>query len=180
VAFALVVPHAGDWVTAQYLRQIRRLVSAEAKTRGSDDPLYGFEISVRDFITSVSSGPVDARVNRAELIGWAFAALEIGRAMIQVRMDTERLGAMLPAGWQAMQADWLAAIAGVFDEVTPQSTGTALAVTRQALAAVPLQQSIGMDPKTLTRFRLRALLHFTEMTLEDKTLPLWRVTGEAT
>ena len=36
--------------------------------------------------------------------------LEIGRAMIHMRLDTERLGNALPAGWLDMQAGWLAAL----------------------------------------------------------------------
>ncbi|WP_144113912.1 FUSC family protein [Paraburkholderia sp. BCC1886] len=176
VAFSVLVPRAGDWITAQYLKQIRALIAHDAREADLDDLLYTFELSLRDFILQIASAPVNALVNRDQLIGWAFAALEIGRSMIQIRLDTQELGTTLPPGWSAAQDAWLAALAEVFAAATPQAAEAALAATRRALDMLPLGENIAVDAMTLTRYRMRALLHFTELTLRDETLALWQQT----
>jgi uncharacterized membrane protein YccC len=177
-AFSIIVPRAGDWISAQYLKQIRTLVSHSARDDALDDLLYTFELSLRDFIVQIASAPADARLDRNHLIGWAFAALEIGRAMIQMRLDTDQLGDTLPAGWLDVQTAWLAAIADVFAGLAPQAAETALVATRQALAVLPFAQNSVVDAAMLTHCRMRALLHFTELTLLDDTLSLWQTTGQ--
>ncbi|SDG13712.1 FUSC family protein [Paraburkholderia phenazinium] len=174
VAFSVIVPRAGDWISAQYLKQIRALVADSAYDDDLDDLLFTVELSLRDFIIQIASAPADARVNRNYLIGWAFAALEIGRAMIQMRLDTERLGNILPASWPDVQRAWLTALADVFAAATPQAAEGALAATRRALDTLPLAHTITVDATMLTRCRMRALLHFTELTLRDDTLSLWQ------
>ncbi|MFM0208537.1 FUSC family protein [Paraburkholderia sediminicola] len=205
-AFSVVAPRAGDWISAQYLKQVRALVAHTAREGDLDDLLFTFELPLRDFIVQIASAPADARVDRNHLIGWAFAALEIGRAMIQIRSDTEQLGDTLPSGWPAVQSDWLAALADMFAGVMPRAADKALAATRRALEALPVvlpqasQQTLpqtlphtppdalplpspqappdtSADPALLTQCRMRALLHFTELTLQDETLPLWHATG---
>jgi uncharacterized membrane protein YccC len=177
-AFSIIVPRAGDWISAQYLKQIRALVSESARDDALDDLLYTFELSLRDFIIQIASAPADPRVDRNHLIGWAFAALEIGRAMIQMRLDTEQLGERLPAGWLDVQTAWLAALADVFAAVTPQAADAALVATRRALDTLPFAQHSAVDAAMLTHCRMRALLHFTELALLDDTLPLWQTAGQ--
>jgi uncharacterized membrane protein YccC len=178
VAFSVIVPRAGDWITAQYLKQIRALVATGARDGALDDLLFTFELNLRDFIIEIASAPADARVDSSRLIGWAFAALEIGRAMIQVRLDTKELGDTLPAEWPAVQQAWLSATANVFAECSPHAADAARAATLQALEALPLAQNITVDAAMLTRCRMRALLHITELTLQDGTLSFWRNGGK--
>jgi hypothetical protein len=99
--------------------------------------------------------------------------------MIQMRLDTEQLGDTLPVGWPQVQNGWLDALANVFAAVTPQTAESALAATRNALDALPFVHGMTVGPAMPTRCRMRALLHFTELTLQDDTLPLWRATGAA-
>ncbi|MDR6378242.1 FUSC family protein [Paraburkholderia caledonica] len=178
VAFSVIVPRAGDWITAQYLKQIRALVATGARDGALDDLLFTFELNLRDFIIEIASAPTDARVDRSRLIGWAFAALEIGRAMIQVRLDTAELGETLPAKWPAVQQAWLTATANVFAQCSPQAADAALAATVEALEALPLVPNITVDAAMLTRCRMRALLHITELTLQDGTLSFWHNVGK--
>ncbi|MDE1182134.1 FUSC family protein [Paraburkholderia sp.] len=181
VAFSVLAPRAGDFISAQYLKQIRALVANTARDGDLDDDLlYRFELHLRDFIIQIASAPKDARVNRNTLIGWAFAALEIGRAMIQMRLDTAQSGDALPSAWRAMQDDWLAALADVFDDATPARAQRALDATRRALDVLPCPADAPDKPDAvlggplLMRFRMRALLHFTGLTLLDESLPLWQ------
>ncbi|WP_429304775.1 FUSC family protein [Paraburkholderia sp. GAS199] len=172
-AFSVIVPRASEWVTAQYLKQVRTLVITDARDGELDDLLFTFELSLRDFIIEITSAPTDAHMDRNHLIGWAFAALEIGRAMIQMRLDTERLGTALPAQWTGAQQVWLSATAEVFAQSTQSAADAALVATRQALDALPVAQNLTVDAAMLTRCRMRALLHITELTLQDGTLSLW-------
>jgi uncharacterized membrane protein YccC len=174
IAFSVLGPHAGDWVLAQYMKQIRRLITRDARDGQLDDLLYKFELGVRDFILTVSSSPLDARTNRGHLTGWAFMALEIGRAMIQVRLDTEQLRGTLPAGWPAELDAWLSALARVFASATPEAAQSALTATRRALDTLPLGPDIAVDPMTLIHYRMRALLHLTTLTLRDGALVHWQ------
>ncbi|OXC72708.1 FUSC family protein [Caballeronia sordidicola] len=180
VAFSILVPRTGDWISAQYLKQIRALVAYNAREEDLDDLLFTFELSLRDFIIQIASAPADLRVDRNALIGWAFAALEIGRAMIQMRLDTELLGDTLPLGWPEVQDAWLAALGDVFASAAPQAADAALAATRRAQEALSLAQNLTVDAAMLTRCRMRALLHFTEMALQDDTGSFWRTTGAPT
>ncbi|PQV44836.1 FUSC family protein [Paraburkholderia sp. BL21I4N1] len=179
VAFSIIVPRAGDWISARYLKQIRALVAESARDDDLDDLLYSFELSLRDFIIQIAAAPVDPRVDRNRLIGWAFAALEIGRAMIQVRLDTERLGGALPSAWAPAQDAWLAALAELFCNAAPQAAQDALAATRRALVVLPIAHIDTVDATMLAHCRMRALLHFTELTLQDDTVWLWQTTGAA-
>jgi uncharacterized membrane protein YccC len=171
-AFLILAPRAGDWVSARYLKQIRALVSETARDGGLDDLLYRFELHIRDFILQIATAPTGAEKNREALVGWAFAGLEIGRAMIQTRMDTEQEGAALPPAWRIAQRDWLDALAAVFDEATPGNVARSLEATRHAREVLPCSPDLAVGEPMLTRFRMRALLHLTEITLKDDRLPL--------
>jgi hypothetical protein len=121
-------------------------------------------------------------LNGNRLIAWAFAALEVGRSMIQMRGHTDQLdrqrdelhATVLPAGWRAAQDAWLTALAEMFVRATPAAASNALLVTRRTLDLLPPEPDIAVDAAALVRYRMRALLHFTELTLTDDTLGLGR------
>lgn len=171
-AFSVIVPYAGPWVTARYVKQIRREASHTACLGQADDLLLRFESSMRDFVVLIAARPVGDQAGRRILFGWAFAALEIGRAVIQLREDAARPGSELPPGWASQQHEWLIAIARLFEQVTPERHARALQATRHALAMLPMPTRIEPSFPALSRFRMRALLHFTELSLLDETLPL--------
>jgi len=193
VAFSVLVPRAGEWINAKYIGQIRALIAEDARDGELDDLLYRFEAGVRDFMLEVAQAPVDRHLDRERLMAWAFAALEIGRSMILVRIHTEQLAGPLrqargegqgepggenhtplPPGWRAAQQAWLAALAEAFVAATPQAVDNARAATRRALALLPPEPGIAVGASTLARYRMRALLHLTELTLADDTLAVWR------
>ncbi|WP_027209920.1 FUSC family protein [Burkholderia sp. WSM2232] len=195
VAFSVLVPRAGEWINAKYIGQIRALIAEDARDGELDDLLYRFEAGVRDFMLEVAQAPVDRHLDRERLMAWAFAALEIGRAMILMRMHTEQLAGRLrqargeghgeaesggenrpplPPGWRAAQQAWLAALAEAFVVATPQAVDNARTATRRALDLLPPEPGIAVDANTLARYRMRALLHLTELTLTDDTLSVWR------
>ncbi|MGC1550036.1 MAG: FUSC family protein [Rhodanobacter sp.] len=171
-AFSVIVPYAGEWVTARYVNQIRREAAQTACLGQVDDLLLRFESSMRDFVILIAARPAGDQAGRKTLFGWAFAALEVGRAVIQLREDAARPDNNLPPGWESQQHEWLIAIAQLFEQVTPERHDRALRATRHALDMLPIPTRIEPSFPALSRFRMRALLHFTELSLLDETLPL--------
>lgn len=191
VAFSIVVPRADGWIAAQYVNQIRTSIA-----RSADDALDGLldkvESDLRDFILQIAPPAGAGNTARTGLIQWAFAALEIGRAMVEVRLDTEQLGDTLPDGWPAAQRAWLTALADMFAAPSTQHHIHAIDATRHALHVLPvpvltpvdanndagegthaaMYPDVRVDASLLTHCRMRALLHFTELILRQEASSL--------
>ncbi len=180
LAFSVIVPYGSAWATASYVWQIRRLVSRSACGSSIQaDQLLRFESSMRDFIIQIAGRPVSDKAGRDQLLGWAFTALEVGRAVIQLRQDAMNPEADLPPSWPPLLHEWQGAIARLFEQVTPERHARALAATLHALQALPVPPAFTTSGVVTVRYRMRALLHATELTLLDETLPL-HPTPEAT
>lgn len=183
LAFAVLAPHGGAWLTRAYLRQVRRLTSRTISSRHfDDDALPRFESGLRDFVIHIAADPGTSASDRQRLLGWAFAALEGGRTVIQVCESAERHhGGWLPSGWTALQAALQAALAALFDEVTPQRHARALDATRAAIQALPAWDAHAQEtPDTIDKLRIRAQLRSAELLLLDPSLPLnpaWTATS---
>ncbi|MGE6333557.1 FUSC family protein [Stenotrophomonas sp. NPDC077659] len=174
LAFSIIVPYAGDWVTARYLKQIRALV-AETATRSPISPylLLHFESSMRDFILQAAARPEKGYAGRSHLLGWALSSMEIGRAIIQIREASKRHGSHLPQEWALARRKWTDAISALFDQPGPATHSAALATTRSALHALPPADQFDEAPMILARFRIRALLRAVELSLTDSELPIY-------
>jgi uncharacterized membrane protein YccC len=174
VAFSTIVPLAGDWISKQYLKQIRSLVAKSACDRDLDDLSQHFESGMRGFIMRIASAPAGERIDQARLAASAFAALEVGRAMIIIRKDAQRVSALLPYGWTTVQDEWLDALADVFAAATPDSRARALSATARAELALAQMETAAASADSLIAKRLRRLMHFSALMLQDDTLPLWQ------
>lgn len=172
-AFAFIVPYGSRWAINAYLRQIRRLVVRDA-CRGTlrEDSLLRFESGMRDFVLQVAMRPADDVGERRSLLGWAFASLEIGRVVIQLRSDSALVMEALPEDWASLEREWQAAIASLFERVTRDRHDRALAATRAAAKALALPPRFDPESASKLVFRMRAYLHATELSLLDDTLPL--------
>lgn len=173
LSFSILVPYAGEWVTARYLSQIRALVSRTA-TRAPVSPtlLLHFESSMRDFILQAMGRPEEGRIGRKQLLGWAFASMEIGRAIIQIRETSQQHAAELPSEWAGARRSWASALAELFERPSPATHERALVTTRAALQALPRVRQFSEEPLVLARFRIRSLLRSVELTLTDEELPI--------
>jgi uncharacterized membrane protein YccC len=177
VAFSTIVPLAGDWISRQYLKQIRSLVTKSARDDDLEDLSHRFESGMRGFIMRIASAPAGERVDSTRLVASAFAALEVGRAMIAIRKDTARVAARLPDDWRALQREWLDAMAEVFSAATAEARDHAMSATQQVKRAL---SHVDLDDTTadaLIARRMRRLMHFTELMLKDDTLPLWQTSA---
>lgn len=173
LSFSILVPYAGAWLTARYLSQIRALVARTA-TRAPVRPtlLLHFESSMRDFILQAMGRPEEGRIGRRQLLGWAFASMEVGRAIIQIREASQQHAAQLPAHWAGARRNWASALAELFEHPSPATHEKALAATHVALQALPRLSQFNEEPLVLAWFRIRALLRSVELTLTDEELPI--------
>jgi uncharacterized membrane protein YccC len=179
VAFSTIVPLAGDWISRQYLKQIRSLVTKSARDDDLEELSHRFESGMRGFIMRIASAPAGERVDQTRLVASAFAALEVGRAMIVIRQDTARVAAHLPNDWRTLQHEWLDAMADVFSAATPEARDRAMSATQQAKRALPNVDLDDTTAEALIAKRMRRLMHFTELMLKDDTLPLWQASAAA-
>ncbi|WP_340522863.1 FUSC family protein, partial [Cupriavidus necator] len=168
LAFATIVPQGGHWLAEQYLKQLRQLVAADI----CRSPLAGlrlhFETHIRDFIQFAGSRPPAGRAGQAELLGWAFAALEIGLGTIALREITAR--SVLPVTWERRQSDLLAALSALFRAPSPATFGAAVLVLEQTIAWTGRIASPAAA-------EARATLHAMRLSLLDDALPLVGVAG---
>ncbi|TCG06235.1 fusaric acid resistance protein [Paraburkholderia steynii] len=179
VAFSTIVPLAGDWISRQYLKQIRSLVTKSARDDDLEALLHRFESGMRGFIMRIASAPAGERVDQTRLVASAFAALEVGRAMIVIRQDTARVAARLPNDWRTLEHEWLDAMADVFSAATPEARDRAMRATQQAKRALPHVDLDDTIADALIAKRMRRLMHFTELMLKDDMLPLWQTSAAA-
>ncbi len=179
VAFSTIVPLAGDWISKQYLKQIRSLVTKSARDRGLDDLSQRFESGMRGFIMRIASAPAGERVDQTRLVAAAFAALEVGRAMIVIRQDTERVAALLPENWRAVQDEWLDALADVFSAATTGSRARAMRATLRAEQALARVGPSATASDSLLVKRMCRLMRFSALMINDDTLPLWQAANAA-
>jgi uncharacterized membrane protein YccC len=170
-AYTVIAPYGGGFATHGYLRQLRRLVATMACRAPLNDELsLRFESHVRDFTLQVASQPVGDMDDKKRLLGWGFAALEIGWGVIQVRMDGSLYSSELP-GWSSVQQAWLHTIAVLFEAPTQAHYTAALQATRGAMDALPLPAVFDTSVHSMTRFRMWAMLHAIELSLQDELLP---------
>ncbi|MCY1326094.1 p-hydroxybenzoic acid efflux pump subunit AaeB [compost metagenome] len=168
LAFATIVPQGGHWLAEQYLKQLRERVATDI----CRTPLAGlrlhFEIHIRDFIQFAGSRPPAGRAGQAELLGWAFAALEIGLGTIALREITAR--GLLPMAWDRYQADLLAALSALFRTSSPDTFGAAMQALEQTISWT------GRNPSAAAS-EARPILHAMRLSLLDDALPLVGVAG---
>ncbi|CAE6841222.1 FUSC family protein [Paraburkholderia domus] len=170
LAYSVVAPYAGDWVTGLYLHQLRRLVTTDACYGKLAGLQLRFDSGVRDFVQQISARPVTGRYSKAALFAWSFASIEIGRSIIELRgagQDTS-----LPPGWAASESRVRAAVARMFATPSAPACDDAVQAVNDALSVLtaPKDRSTGEAPALYAR--LRAPLNFIRLSLLDNLVPL--------
>jgi uncharacterized membrane protein YccC len=171
--YAVIAPWGGGFATQGYLRQLRGLVARQASSAPlNDEQVLRFESYVRDFTLQMAAQPSVDMAAKKQLLDWSFAALEIGWSVIQIRMNTIQHQAELPKEWLERQRAWQSAIASLFTKPSSVSYGKALRETRRMLDDLPLPAVFDANHHAMIRFRMWALLHAVEMSLQDESVPL--------
>lgn len=177
LAYSVVAPYAGDWVTGLYLRQLRRLVAHAA----CDGPLDGlrlrFDSGVRDFVQQIGARPATRRYSQAVLHAWSFASIEIGRGAIDLRELAE--SAPLPAPWRVFETDIRKTVAQAFTSPAHDACLSALSAVEAALSALPppAGEAPASSPADLALVRLRSTLNTIRLSLQDNLVPLGGMAG---
>ncbi|AEI82850.1 fusaric acid resistance protein FusC (plasmid) [Cupriavidus necator N-1] len=163
LAFATIVPQGGHWLAEQYLKQLRTMVATDICRAPLGGLRLHFETHIRDFIQFAGSRPAAGRAGQAELLGWAFAALEIGLGMIALREATAQ--GSRPAAWESRQENLLAAISALFLAPSPRGFERALQAMEDAIGWT-------VDHASRPAAEARAILHTMRLSLLDDALPL--------
>jgi uncharacterized membrane protein YccC len=171
--YAVIAPWGGGFATQGYLRQLRGLVAREACSAPlNDEQVLRFESYVRDFTLQMAAQPAVDATEKQQLLDWSFAALEIGWSVIQIRMNTARHRSELPKQWPERQRAWQTAVASLFTKPSSDHYIRALQETRRLLDDLPLPAVFDANHHAMIRFRMWALLHAIEMSLQDESIPL--------
>jgi uncharacterized membrane protein YccC len=179
VAFSVLAPSAGAWIARRQIVDLRALIASDARDGHPDDELlFAFQQRLRDTLMQIVGAPDDPRVDRQRMIAWAFAVLEVGQAMILMRLDALRLSERLPAAWRACLQTWLDALADLFDAPSAVRAKRAQDATDAALAALQSRDGVHIAPDSVEAigFRMQALLQFTQFALLDHAPALWAST----
>lgn len=170
LAYSVIAPYAGDWVTGLYLRGLRQLVARTACYAPLDGLRLRFDSGIRDFIQQIGIRPETGRYNRPVLLAWSFASIEIGRSIIDLRESTRT--ATLPAGWHDIEQAVRAAVARAFTSPARGACLAALESVDAALAALPpLTDDSRADAAFIT---LRTALDAIRRSLLDNLVALNR------
>jgi uncharacterized membrane protein YccC len=170
--FSAIAPWGGGFTTQGYLHQLRALVAKMAcRAPLNDELVLRFESYVRDFTLQVASQPASNVASKKALLDWSFAALEMGWSVIRIRLDSKLYQAELPKEWPERERAWRSAIGHLFKERTPQLYEEAIQETHRAIEALPVPAVFDSSLHTMLRYRMWALLHAVELSLQDEALP---------
>jgi uncharacterized membrane protein YccC len=171
-AYSVIAPYSGEWVTALYLRQLRRLVALDACNGPVEGLQLRFDSGIRDFVLQIGARPATGRFSQGFLLAWSFASIEIGRAMIELRklMPT----ASLPPEWSTSEQQIRAAVAHAFTSPSHDACQSALKAVEAALSALSSHRdSSPADSSTGTaRVQLSSTLNAIRLSLLDNLVPL--------
>ncbi len=176
VASSLLLPPDRPWLWQALERDLRlRLVYA---VNGRLDGLVaGFESSTRDLLNQAYAQAAGHPQVQHQLTGWMFAVLEIGHAIIELRLEQ---AALPPEPWYAGDAHWRQAIQRLgqqlvqlflqVDEVRRQQALAALEQAIEAVRATPEPRAQHFESSPL--LRVLSYLHFIRTSLLDPHSPL--------
>ncbi|WP_109126064.1 FUSC family protein [Dyella sp. C11] len=168
IAFGVLIPADGAWMTRFYVWQMRRMVSSDA-CRKEIEPqsLHRFESGVRDYMVQVAAPAVPELARQ-----WGFAVLDVGSAVIKIRDASLTQPSRLPTSWSSVIEPWRESMALLFEAVTPERHARAAASTRQAASLLADVSGEAMPPGHAWLGYVRAYLQVIEIELANTASPL--------
>jgi uncharacterized membrane protein YccC len=167
-AFALIVPHEGEWLAAQYSLQIRRLLVRAATGTVTEDSSAQIGRSLRDLIVHLVGLPNVQKLYRDAAINWAFGALWIANTVARVRLHRESEGHLTASAWNVAEREWLEAIEHMARRASPEATETAISSTERALEVLELEERQAAGKANQVIFEMRTRLHSARIALIDQ------------
>ena len=181
LAFMLLLPPTTNWTVRHLEKQLRKQVIQACFTKLPHLTLQ-FESGTRDLMHQITLVTSSRPALRKTALGWMFATLEIGHAVIELRTELQGIRSSNPellpnAAYGALDA-LRGSLPALFEQPNAATLALALNTSEQAISAV--QQAIG--PRTherSDRHRLQrslSYLHFIRTALLDTHSPLHALT----
>ena len=177
IAFMILLPPANAWVVRHMEKKLRKQV-VQACSGKLNDLAGRFESGTRDLMHQISALTASQPELKQSALGWMFATLEVGHAIIELRQELDRIRRDTPdllpvAAYQAL-TDIRRTIPALFDAPTAQTLAAAMAATNDAITVV--HHTIGPYQRPRDeRHRLQrtlSYLHFIRTALLDEHSPL--------
>jgi uncharacterized membrane protein YccC len=176
MAFAVLLPTDAPWLRRLLLRELRRQVVTASK--GSLSRLaMRFESGARDLLSQIDALAAGREDLQREALRWLFAVLEVGHAVIDLRIELSRLDSGTSATARASKTSIRQAlhqVARLFDHPSTARFDAALSATAVAISDLRAQLDIAHEPRE-ERHRLQRMsshLHFIRTALLDPQSPL--------
>lgn len=177
VAFMLLLPPTTDWTVRVLEKQLRKQVVDACFGKLAHLALR-FESGTRDLMHQITMLTASRPALRQVALGWMFATLEVGHAIIELRTELNGIRTdkpeLLPPSAHAALKRLRETIPALFAAPDAATLGAAVAANDQAIAEV--QQAIGPHYRERSeRHRLQrtlSYLHFIRTALLDEQSPL--------
>jgi uncharacterized membrane protein YccC len=166
MAFAVLLPTNAPWLRRLLMRELRRQVVTASKDRLNGLAMR-FESGARDLLSQIDALAAGREDLQRDALRWLFAVLEVGHAVVDLRIELNRSDA-------ASIAQALHQVARLFDHPTPQRFDTALSATSAAIDDLRVLLDTVREPRD-ERHRLQRMsshLHFIRTALLDPQSPL--------
>ena len=133
LSFSLIFPREGLWVARRYGAQVRDILDRATHDEISADASPWIGSALRDAIVQMMSVQNVPKEFRNAYLAWAFGALSISNAVVQLRALGAANRPRMPTGWAEVQAHWLDAISNMARTPTPETTQAAILATERAV-----------------------------------------------
>jgi len=177
IAFMLLLPPTTNWTVRHLEKRLRKQVVEACYGKLAHLALQ-FESGTRDLMHQITMVTSSRPALRKSALGWMFATLEIGHAIIELRTELDGIrndnpGLLPAAAYQALNR-LRQTVPALFEQPRPDTLADALQANDVAIAAV--QQAIGPHYRERSeRHRLQrslSYLHFIRTALLDTRSPL--------
>ena len=133
LSFSLIFPREGLWVARRYGAQVRDILDRATRDESADESSPWIGPALRDAIVQMMSVQNIPKDFRNAYLAWAFGALSISNAIVQLRALGATHRYTMPTGWADVQRHWLDAISSMARTPNPETTQAAIHATEQAL-----------------------------------------------
>ena len=177
VSFMLLLPPTTNWTVKHLEKRLRKQVVEACYGKLAHLALQ-FESGTRDLMHQITMVTSSRPALRQTALGWMFATLEIGHAIIELRTELHGIrsgspGLLPPAAYQALDG-LRQTVPALFEQPGPATLAAALQANDVAIRAI--QHAIGPHYRERSeRHRLQrslSYLHFIRTALLDTRSPL--------
>ncbi|WP_323122837.1 FUSC family protein [Burkholderia alba] len=178
VAFAVIFPTDMRWLTGKITRDLRRQV-----TLACDGPLRGlnprFQSGSHDLMSHLRTLLTQRSRQHRDALCWLLATLEVGHAVIDLRVELQALDASKPTQaqrWTDAIDRVLRTLPRLFEEPDADRLAHALGAVDTAIRSVQLTRHAwyGIADERHRMLRIVGCLHFIRSALLDRDAPFNR------